>query len=84
MTYNDFQVRLQDWASTAAITPPWQHLSFWVEHMVPFITEAYEHGDDAVRTLLDEDREQIMASPDSAFEWLLSHLKEETHASTPD
>ena len=72
LLYNDFKVRLRDWASTAAITPSWEYLAFWVEHMVPFISDAYERGESTVRTLLDEGREQMMESPDAAFDWLLS------------
>lgn len=79
MTYDEFLARLCDWASTATYTPSWQRRAFWVEHIVPFLSEADKHGDARVRTLLSDARPRIMKSEAEAFDWLESFATMESH-----
>lgn len=70
MTHDVFLLRLMNLASTAAHTPPWGRVQFWVDVMVPFLSEAYETGDDKVRGALDVSHRHIMKSQNHAFAWL--------------
>lgn len=73
---SNFLIRIRYLADTASVVPPWARKQWWIETMVPFIADAHNCSDRAVKEALEEGRPKMMESVDSAFEWLLSFLED--------